>query len=100
MSNVDLTFGGRTFTVACAPGEENRIAALGRMIDGKLAAMGDISSQSENRMLLFAALFLADELDEMQRNRPSPDASSTPDYADQLEAMANRLENLASRLET
>ena len=59
MSNVTLHIGGRSFIVACAEGEEDHVAGLGRMIDGKLAAMGDMSGQNEARMLLFAALLPA-----------------------------------------
>ena len=56
MSNVTLRIGGRNFTVATAPGEEEHIAGLGRLIDDKVASMEGLSGQSESRMLLFAAL--------------------------------------------
>lgn len=100
MSNVSLTIGGRTYTVACAPGEESHIQALGRTIDGKLAEMDNLAGQSESRTLLFAALLLADELHERGSGadaRPLPDHSRT---ADQLELIAGRLESLADRLES
>jgi cell division protein ZapA len=105
MSNVTLAIGGRNFTVACAEGEESHVADLGRMIAGKVGAMGDISSQSETRMLLFAALLLADELHETSaRGGPAPAAGNGASpfahgSAERLEAIAERLENLASRLE-
>lgn len=63
-SNVRLSIGGRDFTVACAAGEEGHIAELGATIDAKLRAMGGAGGYSESRMLLFAALLLADELHE------------------------------------
>jgi cell division protein ZapA len=105
MSNVTLAIGGRSFTVACAAGEEDHVAGLGRMIADKLTAMGDLSSQSESRMLLFAALLLADELHEATVRAPAarPAAPSpsplTAISAQRLEAIARRLENLAARLE-
>lgn len=100
MSNVDLRIGGRNFTVACAKGEEAHVAALGRMIDAKLAAMGDSPGQSESRMLLFAALLLADELHEAQAAAATPaPAPADPQAARRLEKLAGRLENLAARLE-
>ncbi|MGE3691325.1 MAG: cell division protein ZapA [Novosphingobium sp.] len=92
MSNVALDIGGRSFTVACADGEEHHVTKLGRMIDGKLAEMGDTAGQSESRLLLFAALLLADDLHEAGQRQPAADLP-------RLEAMAMRLENLASRLE-
>lgn len=97
MSNVTLEIAGRKLAVACAPGEEQHIAMLGRMIDGKLAGMPNVTSQSEARVLLFAALLLADENHELKQGRPA--AQSTPDIAEPLEALAERLESLAMRLE-
>jgi cell division protein ZapA len=101
MSNVTLAIGGRNFTVACAEGEEGHVADLGRMIAEKVAAMGDISSQSETRMLLFAALLLADELHDAtaQGSMPTPASVLPEGSAERLDAIAERLENLASRLE-
>ena len=104
MSNVMLSIGGRTFTVACAEGEEAHIAGLGRMIEAKLEAMGDSVSRNESRMLLFAALLLADELHEA-RSSASVQPASAPQHqpdglSDQLDAIATRLENLADRLES
>jgi len=105
MSNLSLSIGGRNFTVACAPGEEEHVAGLGRMIDAKLAAMGDLAGQSESRMLLFAALLLADEIHELKfRDAPQPGPSTAPSglpeaMGERLVALAGRLENLAARLE-
>ncbi|MDE8653219.1 cell division protein ZapA [Novosphingobium album (ex Liu et al. 2023)] len=99
MSNVSLVIGGRGFTVACADGEEAHIASLGRMIDARLEAAGGVSGQSEPRMLLFAALLLADELYEL-RQQPVPAPASIPPGLDaRIAAIATQLENLASRLE-
>lgn len=106
MSNVTLEIGGRSFTVACAQGEEDHVAALGHMIGAKLAEMEGIASQSEARMLLFASLLLADELHEL-RSAPPPAAPSPtspaddglPSRAEMLEVVADKLENLAARLE-
>jgi cell division protein ZapA len=100
MSNVTIALGGRNFTVACAEGEEDHVAALGRMIAAKITAMGDLSGQSETRMLLFAALLLADELHEATvRNGAAPAPALPNGSAEKLDAIAERLENLAVRLE-
>ncbi len=63
MSEVALPIGGRTYRVACAAGEEERVARLGAAVSDKLAAMGNLSGH-EAQNLLFAALMLADELSE------------------------------------
>lgn len=100
MSNVTLTIGGRQFTVACAEGEESHVSDLGRMIDDKIQTMGDMSSQGEARMLLFASLLLADDLHESRgAETAQTPASSSPELAIRLEGLASELENLATRLE-
>lgn len=103
MSNVDLSIGGRTFKVACAPGEEAHVTGLGRMIDSKVASVPGASGQSEGRMLLFASLMLADEVHEAQRNggsaAPAQPVPADPALAERLEAVAAALEKCASALE-
>ncbi len=101
MSNVVLTIGGRKFTVACADGEEAHIGKLGRMIDERLSALGDTAGQNEVRMLLYAALVLADDLHEAQNaSTASPSGDFLPSgAARRLENIALQMENLAARLE-
>ncbi len=104
MSNVNLSIGGRTYTVACAAGEEDHVAELGQIIDGKLSSMGQ-AAQSEARGLLFAALLLADEVYELRAGgaapaAPPPASAATSQIApERLEAIADRLENIALNLE-
>ncbi len=103
MSNVTLSIGGRSYTVACAEGEERHVLGLGTLIDKKLAAMGDMSGQAETRTLLFAALLLADELHEAGGAKAAePEATPAqiaPAMALRLDDLATTLENLASSLE-
>lgn len=95
MSNVTLQIGGRAYTVACADGEEGHIQALGATIADKVQSLGT-AGQSEPRQLLFAALMLADELHEARTAL----AGANPDsHAPALEALAARLENIATQLE-
>jgi cell division protein ZapA len=98
MSNVTLDIAGRKFTVACAEGEEAHIAMLGRTINGKILGMPHITTQSEARALLYAALLLADENHEFKQNGGGP-ADPSAEVAQGLEALAERLERLASHLE-
>jgi cell division protein ZapA len=61
-----LTIGGRDYVVACAPGEEEHVRDLGRMIDEKLAALPEAQIRAR-RAMLFAALLLADEVQELRQ---------------------------------
>lgn len=115
MTDLILRIGGREFSVACAPGEEAHIHRLSAMIDGKLRAMNVGTGLSEGRMMLFAALLLADDLHEVQRSggggapdtKADAEAGTGPPAAapvrglsaDRLEHIALRLENCATLLE-
>jgi len=70
MSEVRLIVGGREYTVGCAPGEEAHITRLGETIDAKLQQLGSNLTARDAQNLLFAALLLADELDEQRRTAP------------------------------
>ncbi len=99
MSNLTIRIGGRDFTVACAPGEEAHIDTLGRMIDGRLSELGEEQrGMSETRTLLFAALLLADDLYDL-RAKATSQAAPEPDLATRIDALADRLENIALHLE-
>ncbi len=99
MSTVTLSIGPKSYTIACADGEEAHIRALGAMIAEKYARLGTARAPLEAQNLLFAALFLADELAEARKSAaaatPAPVPAPTPDPAeiDALNATIARLEN-------
>jgi cell division protein ZapA len=101
MTNVTLTIGGRSLTISVAAGEEAHVEMLGRMIDDRVRRMGNIATQGEARMLLFAALMLADELHETHSRpapQPAPAASPPPELVARVARLAERVENLAHKL--
>lgn len=102
MSDVTLQIGGRSYTVACADGQEPHVIHLASMIDVRLARMGNNISPNDAKNLLFAGLMLADELDEAKKSlKAVPDSDDSVDerLAGQLERIASALENAASTLE-
>lgn len=72
MSQVKLAIGNRTYAVACPDGQEAHIAKLGAMVAQKYDSLGDAKTPQDAQNLLFAALFLADELHELQTAPPPP----------------------------
>ena len=98
MSNVTLQVGGRGYIVACAAGEEAHVEQLGELIDGKIRELSS-AGHNEVRLLLFASLLLADELQELKGRSPGSAPVENTAQAAALEAIATRLENCATALE-
>ena len=68
MSKVSIKVGPKTYTIATADGEEEKITALGQVIDGKYQLLGNARAVQETDNLVFASLFLADELEETRKS--------------------------------
>jgi cell division protein ZapA len=95
MSTVTLSIGPKSYTVACADGQEAHIKALGAMIAEKYAQLGTARAPLEAQNLLFSALFLADELAEVRKKLGDvPAPAPVPDAAelDTLRAAVTKLE--------
>jgi cell division protein ZapA len=99
MAQVDIEIGGHRYELACRDGDEEHFRALARMVNSKAAeaakAMGGLN---EVRQLLFAALLLADELNDLRAS----EAGGSPDsiFAVAIERLADRMDSLADGLET
>jgi cell division protein ZapA len=106
MAQVTVTINGRAYPVACNEGEEQRIAELARYIDGKVKAFAkDLGQIGEARLLVLAALILADELADAQVAPGRPQAGNGAAIDDGklaagIETLAQRIEAIAVRLET
>lgn len=64
MTQVRIKIGPRTYSIACGPGDEEKVEKFGRLIDENYAKLGTARAAQEADNLVFAALFMADELDE------------------------------------
>ena len=104
MAETTLHIAGRHYDIRCRDGEEAHLAQLAAMIDGKArAAQQGMSGMTEVRNLLFAALFLADEVTDLRREvagRQEKLALETQDddAAQAVEALTARIEKLCERL--
>ncbi len=67
MSQVTITVGPKPYTIVCGDGEEAKIEALGALIDEKYKQLGNARAVQETQNLVFAALFMADELEEARK---------------------------------
>jgi cell division protein ZapA len=63
MGQVAITLMGRSYRFVCNDGEEARIKALGDYVRDKLDQLGqDVGRVGDDRLLVMAALGLADEV--------------------------------------
>ena len=85
MPDVRISIGGREFDVSCQTGEEHFLRAAAKLLDGEATTLiGQMGRLPESRMLLMAALMLADR---------------TAGLEDQLRALEDRAA-LAERVAT
>jgi cell division protein ZapA len=100
MAEVMLSIGGHTYPVSCRDGEEPHLRKIADIVDGKVSearsAVGDLG---EVRQLLLASLLLADELLEVGKSAPVQAASGGEAESVAMEALANRVEAIAAKLE-
>jgi len=116
MPLVNVMVNGRAYTIACDDGEENHLRRLAEHVDDKVKELlGSVGQVGDQRLLLMAALLIADEHHEaasqlQQRTRELGElngsheavaerlAQSEAIAADALEAATKRVEDIAGRL--
>lgn len=110
MGQVVVKVNGREFPLSCADGQEGRIRRLAQYVDAKIAEFTKTVGQvGEARLLLLAALTIADELSDanealqQERNRAGTASGSEPapqGAASGIRSMAERIETIAARMES
>jgi cell division protein ZapA len=106
VGQVNLTINSRPFAVTCDDGQEARIRRLGQYVDAKVAEfVGNIGQVGEARLLLLAALVIADELadanEALRLERSGKrEANGAAAAASSINGIAQRVEAIAARLET
>jgi cell division protein ZapA len=111
MPELDITIGGRTFLVACQPGEEHFLRSAAAMLDSEAQVLvGQMGRMTDARLLLMAGLMLADKTaaleDELREQKAkvaaaasTPAKMAEPASYDGLVSLAARAEAMADQLE-
>jgi cell division protein ZapA len=122
--NVTLSIAGRSQVISLAAEEEDHVRMLARMVEDRVRRLGVTTGQTEARMLLIAALTLADEVHAADlaaraaaaeaaaeaaaaAAAPPPPPPPSPEIIAEIPAfvlervatLAERVEKLAARLE-
>jgi cell division protein ZapA len=69
MAQVTVTIGGRVYRLACNEGEEPHLEKLASALDSKIDEIrGSFGEIGDQRLVVMAALTIADELSEAKRS--------------------------------
>ncbi len=110
MATVTLNINGRTYDLACEDGQEAHLLRLGELVETRVKQLADnVGQVGESRLLLMAALMVADELTEASKGGSSPAGNAAGAAmaggeaerfaAETMEKLAQRIERIAARLE-
>jgi cell division protein ZapA len=110
MSQISVTVNGHPYKIACDDGQEPRIRRLAQYVDARVGEfVKRVGQVGEARLLLLAALVIADELSdanealaqEQSRGRAAETAAedAVETAAGGIHGLAQRIEAIAARLE-
>ena len=104
MAQVDVSVNGQSYRIACEDGQEDRLVDLATMVDEKvLELVNQIGQVGRNRLLVMAALIIADELVDLKNEAGSSqeleDNTNQQDTVLALQEITKRIENIADQVE-
>lgn len=117
MPQVVVTINARSYAVACGDGEEEHLLRLASKVDERVTSLArDVGQVGDARLLLMAALLMADDLEQAEGQASQAEAelmgarqakADAEDRAAQIETksaayverLAQRVEAMAARLQ-
>ena len=104
MAQVDVSVNGQSYRIACEDGQEDRLVDLAAMVDEKVIGLvNQIGQVGSNRLLVMAALIIADELVDLKNEAGSlqelKDNTNQQDTVLALQEITKSIENIADQVE-
>ena len=104
MAQVDVSVNGQSYRIACEDGQEDRLVDLAAMVDEKVIGLvNQIGQVGSNRLLVMAALIIADELVDLKNEAGSSqeleDNTNQQDTVLALQEITKRIEKIADQVE-
>ena len=109
MAQVMIRINGYAYTVGCEDGQEAHLQAMAASVERRIDTVKKLGSQSgETRMMVLAALLMADELHDQAVAGAKAEAQAVPPVSPpqiagaspaELRLLADRAEDIAARLE-
>jgi len=104
MAQITVSVNDKHYPLACADGDEDRLHKLAAYVDGKTKALAEqLGHVSETRLILMAAVLIADELHDSLEGKSSEAMLSgltEDDMASVLSEVASEVEAITERLVT
>lgn len=99
MTQISILVGGRTYSLSCREGEEARLQILAAHVSRKADDLTEsLGQMSEPRMLLMAALLVADELLDYKEKSAAAFSSDTEAALKRIATLTERIETIAANL--
>ncbi len=107
MAQVTLRINGHAHSIICKDGEESHLIGMGEEIDKRIERVKALGAHNgESRLLVMAALLMADELHDMslelealRKGRPGAPEKADKSKSERLNRIAARAEEIAALAE-
>jgi cell division protein ZapA len=109
LAQVTVRVNGYSYTVGCEDGQEQHLVAMAAEVDGRIDGIKAVSGNSgESRLLLLAALLMADELHDLKiemdglrgaAGRAPRGPKGDAELGKRIGKLAHRAEQIAASLE-
>lgn len=110
MAQVNLAIHGKTYSIACDPGQEKRVQDLGKLVDARLREIASAgAATTEMHLMVLASLVMADEIQELrdsinalsqQQPRQKPSALKERISVEEENEILSAIDHLAARIDT
>lgn len=101
MAQVTIKINGYAYNIGCQDGEEAHLHAMAEQIEERVTRAKALGSQSgEARLLVMAALFMADELHDLRLDVKAGAKGKSPAAVKAAEERAKRLADRAEAIAT
>jgi cell division protein ZapA len=105
LAQVSLRINGYSYLVGCEDGQERHLEAMGGAVQSRIDSIKALGQTGEARLLVLAALLLADELHDRDavippaRPAPPPEPTVDPVFEATVRRLADKAEEIAAALE-
>ncbi|GFE93154.1 hypothetical protein DmAi_12130 [Acetobacter persici] len=103
MALVSIRINGHSYSVGCENGEERHVQAMAQQVERRVQRVRDLGFTGESRVLVLAALFMADEIQDLSSQHVPESTTQAVEEAERLrvEQMLrnNRLAEMADHAE-